>query len=224
LQHLFLFFLSTHTSNELVFKGGTALQKCYGLNRFSEDLDFTVNKKINLEKPLNKIKENFDVFGFPATLKHVKSKLTKNYKLKIKGPLYNGSERTISSLRIEISLRKDLILKPEVKEIIPAYHDIQPYTVFVMNINEILAEKVRSIMQREKARDVYDLWFLLNKKAKPNIGLIQRKLQIFNLNFDRKIFFTKIHNIKKLWERELNLYVTSLPKFDNVEKDIKRMF
>ena len=28
-------------SNELVFKGGTALKYFYGLNRFSEDLDFS---------------------------------------------------------------------------------------------------------------------------------------------------------------------------------------
>jgi len=224
LQHLCLFFLSKYVSNELVFKGGTALQKCYGLNRFSEDLDFTMNKKVDVEKLLDKVKENFKVFGFPTQLKPLKSKISKNYKFKIKGPLYDGTEKTISSLRIEISLRNDLILEPEVKEIIPTYEDIQPYSIVVMNINEILAEKVRSIMQREKARDVYDLWFLLNKRVRPDVKLIRKKLQLFNLNFSKKRFFSKIKNIKKVWERELKLYVPSLPDFSKVEKEIRKMF
>ena len=38
LQHLFLLLMSRHLYGELVFKGGTALQKAYGLNRFSVDL------------------------------------------------------------------------------------------------------------------------------------------------------------------------------------------
>jgi len=43
LQHLFLLFLSKEAKREFVFKGGTALQKIYGLNRFSIDLDFTLS-------------------------------------------------------------------------------------------------------------------------------------------------------------------------------------
>ncbi len=41
LQHILLLFLSRRAGNWLVIKGGTALQKAYGLNRFSDDLDFT---------------------------------------------------------------------------------------------------------------------------------------------------------------------------------------
>ena len=33
----------------MVLKGGTALLLCYGLDRFSEDLDFDCEKRINLE-------------------------------------------------------------------------------------------------------------------------------------------------------------------------------
>ena len=41
LQHLFLLLFSKKSSTNLIFKGGTALQKIYGLHRFSIDLDFT---------------------------------------------------------------------------------------------------------------------------------------------------------------------------------------
>jgi len=36
-------------SRELVFKGGTALTFFYNLNRFSEDLDFTLTKSFNFK-------------------------------------------------------------------------------------------------------------------------------------------------------------------------------
>jgi predicted nucleotidyltransferase component of viral defense system len=36
----------------MVLKGGTALLLCYGLDRFSEDLDFDAPKKLNLESRL----------------------------------------------------------------------------------------------------------------------------------------------------------------------------
>ena len=42
LQHLFLRELYSTVGTELVFKGGTALQKAYGLHRFSRDLDFNL--------------------------------------------------------------------------------------------------------------------------------------------------------------------------------------
>jgi predicted nucleotidyltransferase component of viral defense system len=45
--------------NELVFKGGTALKKCYfGNYRFSEDLDFTAKKGIVREDLLKREIEN----------------------------------------------------------------------------------------------------------------------------------------------------------------------
>lgn len=39
-QEIILFILYREFGRELVFKGGTALTKCYGFDRFSEDLDF----------------------------------------------------------------------------------------------------------------------------------------------------------------------------------------
>ena len=43
LQYAVLLEIFKRSKGGLVFKGGTALQKCYGLDRFSEDLDFTTD-------------------------------------------------------------------------------------------------------------------------------------------------------------------------------------
>ena len=58
-QMLFLkTLLESHWGKDLVFKGGTALRLAYQSLRFSEDLDFTLIKKINwsgLKKILQRI-------------------------------------------------------------------------------------------------------------------------------------------------------------------------
>ena len=48
----------------------------------------------------------------------------------------------------------------------------------VLDEEEILAEKVRAIVSRTKARDVYDFWFLLQEKTEINYSLIQTKLAL----------------------------------------------
>ena len=43
LLEVLLFVIYREIGRQLVFKGGTALYKFYSLNRFSQDLDFTLN-------------------------------------------------------------------------------------------------------------------------------------------------------------------------------------
>lgn len=59
-EKLMVAILQNLSDTPLVLKGGTALYLGYGLNRFSEDLDFDSNKNLNL---LNKVKESTPV-GF----------------------------------------------------------------------------------------------------------------------------------------------------------------
>jgi len=43
--------------------------------------------------------------------------------------------------------------------------EVLPFFVIVMNKDEILAEKIRTFITRNRARDIYDLWFLLQRGA-----------------------------------------------------------
>ena len=69
LQHILLLFLYRHAGNWLVFKGGTALQKIFGLNRFSEDMDFTSSKEEGLLELANRIGDDAANFGFDNEVK-----------------------------------------------------------------------------------------------------------------------------------------------------------
>ena len=160
LQHLFLIFLSRYSANAVVFKGGTALQKAYGLNRFSIDLDFAQNQEDKLPEIMARIGKGITEFGYAAKLEEIKA-IGKTFILKINGPLYANVDRSVCSLKIEISKREEIILKPKLKTITPTYPDLQPYTMLIMDEEEILAEKVRAIMTRNKPRDIFDLNFAM---------------------------------------------------------------
>ena len=220
LQHLFLLFLSRHTNDELIFKGGTALQKAYGLNRFSIDLDFTLNdKNLDADTVMEKIRDDISNFGYETELKKIRTK-GKTILLKIKGPLFQDNPRSVSILRIEISTRENVLLKPETNEIVPIYTDLQPYTLIIMQLKEILSEKVRAIVSRDKARDVYDLWFLLKRGIKTDFDLVGKKLEYYGMQYRKDELVRSIKGKRGIWEKELNDLSTTFPNFDETSEFI----
>jgi len=227
LLELFLYLLYKETGKDLVFKGGTALYKIYSLNRFSEDLDFTLNSnKIKLEELLNKVIRKLRDININAKVKNIDDyKNQKNIKIELRGPLFDGSLGSLSLITINSSLKERTINKPEQKMIFSKYADIISFDVFSMPLDEIFAEKVRAIMTRDKPRDVYDLWFLLKKGVNINLKNINIKLKLYNKKFEERIFFDKIYEKEKMWERDLNgLIIGDLPKFRIVVKYIKQFF
>ena len=222
MQHLFLLNLYKKIKDELVFKGGTALQKNYGLNRFSEDLDFNMRTKTDLDPILKSVTTNMNTFGCEASEKKgKKDEMGCNYLIKIKGPLYDGTERSHTYIRLDISERENVLTSIETNTISPIYRDLPPYTVSVMSLSEIMAEKIRAILIRNKARDVYDLWFLARKKTKVSIPLINTKLKYYKKTFDIDDFNRAAENKKRIWKQELEQLV---PTHLNFEKIMEELF
>ncbi|HIH22274.1 TPA: nucleotidyl transferase AbiEii/AbiGii toxin family protein [Candidatus Micrarchaeota archaeon] len=213
MQTITLFGIYSYIANELVFKGGTALFFFYGLDRFSEDLDFTLTNEFEEEKLLESIKDTFGLLAIEMELKEVKSIAGKNYKIKAKGPAYTN-EASISIVNVEISDRKDVVLNPEIKQHVPVYEDIKPFFVPIMSAGEILAEKVRAIMNRNKARDVYDLAFLLRKGAKFDIELINKKTEYYKENFVLDVFEEELRKKERNWKTDLHGLIKYIPDFE----------
>ena len=221
LQHRVLLILSRITSNELIFKGGTALSKTFGLGRFSEDLDFTALKKIDIKNISGSIISELKVMGFAAEIKSIEeNSISYSVRLRIHGVTYDGSEQSKISIRLEISKREKIYLHPKLAEITPIYQDVPPYTLYIMNEEEILAEKIRAIFTRNKARDVYDLNFLLSKAVPINKEVIQKKLDYYKIKFSLRELKKKVHEYGKIWEKELRYLVSNVPDFNKVEKNI----
>lgn len=51
-----------------------------------------------------------------------------------------------------------------IKDVFIDYTDLEEYKLLCYPLEEVLLEKMRSVMQRMQARDFYDIWYLLEKQ------------------------------------------------------------
>ncbi|MGI0058525.1 MAG: nucleotidyl transferase AbiEii/AbiGii toxin family protein [Nitrosotalea sp.] len=148
--------------DKLVFKGGTALSKVYFPEdwRLSEDLDFTLLEDVSPESLRKALEEEVpkiikEAVGMDVRLKdrpHVNEGYFQS-RFQYVGPL--GKD----TIKIEIT-REQIVDKSETKKM-PTVFDYKVFDVKVYSLDEILAEKMRSMIQRTKIRDYYDVWRLL---------------------------------------------------------------
>lgn len=223
LQEAILFSLYSKIKTELVFKGGTCLYKVYKLNRFSEDLDFTYTERKDIKKIIKIIPKDLALLNIKAKIKEIKEfKNEINVRLLLNGPLYKGSKQTQCFIPLNISIKEKVVLEPKKMNIMPYYTEIPNFDVFVMQEKELLSEKIRAIYTRDKPRDIYDLWFLLIiRKTNIDFRLINQKLKLYNLIFDKKTFQKALKRKQNLWKSDLQyLVIGEAPDFKQVQKEI----
>ena len=205
-QDLFLSELYNH-SNKFIFKGGTCLYKLFDLPRFSEDLDFSILEKIDT-KNIVKISEKIG-----ANVKNIRE-TRDSILIKL---VFKGIVTSSNTLRIDINT-KNIPFNYEVKHFISPYIDINPFSIRVLDLKEILAEKIHSILSRERARDLYDLFFIL-RFVKPEREIIDKKLEIFDMKFNFLEFKKKVNKLKTVWIYELKPFLLTEPIEFKIAKD-----
>ena len=151
--------------NSLIFKGGTALRLAYQSPRFSEDLDFALKTKIK-QKDFNAVVKKI---AEPLPNLEIKELREKYYTyfglLKIK----EAYLKQTFSIKIEVSKRpvkwqegKDFTSEACKSEILPL-----EAVGFVTTLERSFKDKKMAIKSRNKARDLFDLWWLGEKLKKP---------------------------------------------------------
>lgn len=161
-----------------VFKGGTCIRYLFGLNRFSEDLDFTISiSPERFQEQVEKTVEDIRLIGMDTYFTK-EEQFEESYTCEIgfHGPLYRGTEQTRNKFRIDAGKRTGIVHEPEWDLIESEYPETKAYfLVRVMNEEEMMAEKIISLMERGKGRDLYDVWFLLKKGVKVDRKLLRKK-------------------------------------------------
>lgn len=208
----------------LAFKGGTALSKVYfpATWRLSEDVDFAnIGTHLEVTDRLN------EVFGL------IKEKSGINFVLKSK---YSNPDYLQLKIQYAAILSKNWV-KVDVTREVPidqvsskglqrVYSDYPSFEIKVESFEEIFAEKVRTVMERTKCRDYYDIWRLT--KLEVNLQKIKqifrKKCEVKHIDFQGvdQIFPKDIEQIlKPYWERELGMLVYPLPRLEKVLTDLK---
>ncbi len=182
-------FSAPECCENLVFKGGTCLRKCYFPNyRFSEDLDFTstssefVMDKNLISRITTKIIEQT---GMPVYLQELESLQFNNRLTGFKAVIkFWGAdhprnqtppppERWTTSVKIEIILYELMTFPIQQHRVHHPYSDslsASPLKIPCYSLQEVLAEKFRSLIQRSYTapRDFYDIWYLSNNVKEIN--------------------------------------------------------
>jgi len=224
MHHQILSLLGRSIKNDWVFKGGTCLQKVLSLDRFSEDLDFTIIGQPDIDRTIDKVVDNMGVLGMPGRVKRSrpsKGSSEGTFRMLLEGPLFDGKDLSRCSVLFNLSLREDLEHMPQTYRAVPKYPDLPPYLIYHMEPGEMLAEKVRALVTRDKARDLYDIGFLLQKGYSLDISLVNRKLSIYSMKVSKNMVKQAISRKGPIWQKELTSLVHgALVPFDIISKQV----
>jgi predicted nucleotidyltransferase component of viral defense system len=184
------------------FYGGTALRILYGLDRFSEDLDFTLidqNPDFDFGRHIDALKKEIGSFGFDADVSKKKKKedgQVQSAFLKVdslKHLLVIEAPREIAG---RIPKGQVIKIKMEVDTLPPPGFETEnkyvlnpvPFSVRTVVLPDLFAGKMHAVLCRQwktrvKGRDWYDLiWYCANHPELHLAHLTQRMIQSGHLN------------------------------------------
>ena len=231
---------SEQVQKSLLFKGGTALKKCYFPEwRFSEDLDFTsrvILKPKKIKAIFQTTTENATrLFGVPMRVieysqypKTGDTLTSVQLKLGYDGPLRKASGQK-NNIRVDIAFDEKIIMSFNSRLVHRDYTDDIDARLSVYSLEEIVAEKLRSILQRGKSRDYYDVWILLKRYKKDIViddmlGILQQKCEFKGIAFPAVADFflpDRVNEAAPFWERGLAHQVDKLPTFESVLLELR---
>jgi predicted nucleotidyltransferase component of viral defense system len=227
--------------NRLLFKGGTALKKCFFRDyRFSEDLDFTLGEDVPFETIQKELEaafaEAYKASGVVVRYAradrhpHVNSH---TFYLAYEGPL--GGFPGGKEVKTDITVREEVVFPVEERSLLRGYEEYEDIpervTIKVYSLKEIAAEKVIAITDRSRnePRDLYDLWYLCEHghvDLAELIEAISRKLAFRgqSLTAIRGQLEMKEARLRALWSRRLAGQMAVLPEFNRVFRAVRRAF
>ncbi|MFH1244556.1 MAG: nucleotidyl transferase AbiEii/AbiGii toxin family protein [bacterium] len=186
LQHLILNHLyQQKVSDQLFFKGGTALRLIHRSPRFSEDLDFDTN--LHQVKVWESVIENALLsLSHETTLDIAESKPTTGGYL---GVFVSSQYGQLIKIKFEISFRRNHT-EGTIRAVQNDY--LPPYSLYSVTDPFLVSGKLSALFDRAKARDFYDLYILLRMNLltptdKKQLVAAKKLLEGTTLNFDTQL-------------------------------------
>ncbi len=225
-------------TNTFVFKGGTALRKCYFSDyRFSQDLDFTLTRsitkaelnkelKLSCQEAYNNCGVDYQVLSVEKTRDEQDEEAFKA-KVTFIGPRKQRGNPT--RIEFHLTLYENVILNPAKLSLLHNYSDSCQSEISVYQLEELIAEKLRTILQRAFPRDFYDAWNVLKfhkKKIDTNkmkeVFLKKCEYKKVNpVNWDEYLQSKEVMGKSKHFKNSLNRQIKNVPKFEDVISDLK---
>ncbi|MEX1141393.1 MAG: nucleotidyl transferase AbiEii/AbiGii toxin family protein [Thermoleophilaceae bacterium] len=204
----------------LCFKGGFVLRHVHGHERFSKDIDAT-----RINPPKNKL-DSTDVAkvirdagmrnlltlapGAPTT----DSGRSMDFdRIQYTGPLGSGF------VSVEVSYREDVVEEPELVEVGEPYYE--PFLIPVMQLVEIVAEKLRALAQRDRPTDLSDLAMILATATidEPRVReLVVKKFELVKPGNHRARIEETVVRLGGQYDNAISAVAPDAPAYDDVAK------
>lgn len=179
---------------EAAFYGGTALRIFYGLDRFSEDLDFslmTENKDFNLGMFFPVLEKEVRSYGLNVTITEKEKVHESNIKSAfLKGntkehlllfyanqPILGISDTELIKIKFEVDINPPQYATFEHKyRLLPAPYEVNLYDAPSLFAGKVHAVICRAWRNRVKGRDLYDYVFYLARRTPINLKHLRERL------------------------------------------------
>ena len=179
---------------EAAFYGGTALRIFYGLDRFSEDLDFslmTENLAFDLAAYFPTLEKEVRSFGLNVTVAEKEKARESNIKSAfLKGstkehllmfyvdqPISGIADSELIKIKLEVDINPPKYATYEHKyRLLPAPYEVNMYDSASLFGGKIHAVICRAWKNRVKGRDLYDYVFYLARRTPVNLKHLRERL------------------------------------------------
>jgi predicted nucleotidyltransferase component of viral defense system len=211
----------TALARNLILKGGNCLRKLYFADtRFSDDLDFTAYRLDSeqsfhdrLDTICGRVQEASGiVFDSDRTKVEAKPTPVKECQA-LDGRVYfkgfAGDASVTMRIKFDVSDYERIVLPPQTHPIIHSYSDAEACRVSVLaySLEEILAEKLRSWIQRTRARDLFDAAKIIQNSTIPISkrtvlsAFLQKTIfkQIPMAGRDEMLYDSKFNTVEQSW-------------------------
>lgn len=178
------------------FYGGTALRIFYGLDRFSEDMDFSLIRKdanFSIDTYFSYLADELMANGFELTVERKEKSLQSDVQSAfIKGGtlvhllkivpsdkrILGISETELIKIKFEIDTNPPDCATYETKyALLPSPYAVQMYDEASLFAGKIHAVLCRAWKSRVKGRDFYDYLWYLARGTKVNLAHLQKRLE-----------------------------------------------
>lgn len=152
--------------SEFVLRGGTCLHKLHLPQplRYSEDLDYVRLTRSGIKPYLEALREIAAEVGLDVSSVNASGQMVH---------MYLDAEPTVPPGRIRVKIETNIAETTPFREtiVLPMTVDSQWFSgsaeIPTYKLEELMGTKLRALYQREKGRDLFDLWLALRDGADP---------------------------------------------------------
>lgn len=213
------------------FYGGTALRIVYGLDRFSEDMDFSLrvpDEHFSLSKYNQAIVDELAAFGFDVSVE-TKRKTTRSaiesafikantikqlLTIKSTDEVLNTHHMHVIKIKMEVDTNPPSGFTTEAKRLLLPI----PFSVLTYSQQDLFAGKLHALLCRKwqnriKGRDWYDYYWYISRHIVVNLSHLQKRL-VQSHHWDEKeaLSHDELVNLIECKISEIN--------FDDAKKDV----